>query len=53
LLALCTLLAIGTALASARVDDRVYDRIDIERLEMLPVLGVIPRSPQALPPKRI
>jgi hypothetical protein len=53
LLALAIILSVVTALFSARVDDRVYDRMDIERLDTLPVLGVIPRATPALPPKRI
>ena len=38
-LALSALFALGLAL----VDDRIYDRDDIERLGMLPLLGVVPR----------
>lgn len=38
-LALSMLLALGLAL----VDDRIYDRDDIERLGMLPLIGVVPR----------
>lgn len=44
LLALCLLLALGAMFASAVADDRIYDRIDIERLELRPVVGVIPRA---------
>lgn len=50
LLALCFALAVGTAIGSAVIDDRIYDRVDIERMDVLPVLGVIPRA--ALPPAR-
>ncbi len=50
LLALCLLLAIAIAIASAVADDRVYDRFDIERLDLMPVVGVILR-PQ-LPARR-
>ncbi|HVH45892.1 MAG TPA: hypothetical protein VM925_26240, partial [Labilithrix sp.] len=50
LLAVCMLLAFGTALLSARLDDRIYDAVDLEQLDVLPVLGVIPRPP-SLPPK--
>ena len=38
-LALSALFALGLAL----VDDRIYDRDDIERLGMLPLIGVVPR----------
>lgn len=51
LLLVCMVLAFGIALLSARIDDRIYDAIDLEQLASLPVLGVIPRAPQ-LPPKR-
>ena len=50
LLALCVGLAFVTALLSARLDDRIYDRIDLEEIDVLPVLGVIPREPS---PKRL
>ena len=45
LLALCLVLAMATALISASLDDRIYDRQDIERLDVLPVIAVIPRPP--------
>jgi len=32
------------ALGLAIVDDRIYDRDDIERLGMLPLIGVVPRE---------
>ena len=38
-LALSLLLALGLAL----LDDRIYDREDIERMGMLPLIGVVPR----------
>jgi hypothetical protein len=43
LLALSLLLAIGTAFISANLDDRIYDRSDVERLDILPVIAVIPK----------
>ena len=36
-------LALLTAFVSARLDDRIYDRVDLEVLDILPVVGVIPR----------
>lgn len=51
LMALSFVVALAIAVLSARLDDRVYDRIDIEQLDILPVLGVIPKAHQ-LPPKR-
>jgi hypothetical protein len=44
LLGVALLLGIATALLSTRLDDRIYDRLDLERLDILPVLGVIPRE---------
>lgn len=44
LLALCFALAVATAIASAMLDDRIYDRMDLERLDVLPILGVVPRA---------
>jgi uncharacterized protein involved in exopolysaccharide biosynthesis len=49
LVALSFMLALATAIGSAALDDRVYDRVDLERLDVLPVLGVIPRA--ELPPR--
>jgi uncharacterized protein involved in exopolysaccharide biosynthesis len=43
LLALCLVLAIGTAFVSASFDDRIYDRHDIERMDVLPVVAIIPK----------
>ena len=40
---LSALFALGLAL----VDDRIYDRDDIERLGMLPLIGVVPRPGKA------
>ena len=48
--ALATFLAAGmilafiVALVSARLDDRIYQRADLEVLDILPVIGVIPRA---------
>ena len=36
-------LAALVALISARLDDRIYQRADLEVLNILPVIGVIPR----------
>lgn len=47
LLALSLALALAVPIASAVLDDRVFDRRDIDRLELLPVVGMIPK---ALPP---
>jgi len=44
LLAACMLLAIASMAASAMLDDRIYERIDIEKLDVLPVIAVIPRT---------
>jgi uncharacterized protein involved in exopolysaccharide biosynthesis len=55
LLALSFVLAIATAFLSAALDDRIYDRQDVERLEILPVMAIIPRAPKnrvrQLPPR--
>jgi capsular polysaccharide biosynthesis protein len=40
------------ALLSALLDDRIYDRVDLERLELLPVLGVVPRVAPVMPVQR-
>lgn len=48
-LVLSLILATLTAFLSAKLDDKIYDRVDLEKLDILPVVGVIPRS---LPPKR-
>ena len=38
------ILAVVVALISARLDDRIYQRGDLEMLDILPVIGVIPRA---------
>ncbi len=43
-LAVCFVLALLTAVASALFDDRIHGRADLERLDLLPVVGVIPRA---------
>ncbi|MGZ3429720.1 MAG: GumC family protein [Polyangia bacterium] len=43
-LAATMVLAMLLALGLALIDDRIYDRDDIERLAMLPLLGVVPRA---------
>jgi len=40
--AVALVLALALALGLAIVDDRLYDRVDIERLGLLPLLGVVP-----------
>jgi uncharacterized protein involved in exopolysaccharide biosynthesis len=55
LLALSLFLGIGLPIVSALLDDRIFDRRDIERLNQLPVIAVIPKptSPmRQLPPAR-
>ncbi|MCA1663411.1 MAG: hypothetical protein LC659_03935, partial [Myxococcales bacterium] len=42
-LAATMVLALLFALGLALVDDRIYDRDDIERLGMLPLIGLVPR----------
>jgi uncharacterized protein involved in exopolysaccharide biosynthesis len=37
-------LALALALGFALLDDRLYDRVDVERLELVPLLGVVPRG---------
>lgn len=46
LLAVVLLLAVATAFGSAMFEDKIYDRIDVERLDILPVLAVIPPAPR-------
>jgi hypothetical protein len=43
-LAIAIVLALVVALVSARLDDRIYQRKDLEVLDILPVIGVIPRE---------
>jgi hypothetical protein len=45
LFVLSFILGIATAALSALLDDRIYDRRDVERLEILPLIGVIPKPP--------
>ena len=40
--AMAALLALGLAL----IDDRLYDPVDVERLALLPLLGVVPKAEQ-------
>ena len=50
LLALALVLGIATMVVSASFDDHIYERVDIERLDIIiPVVGVIPRA-RELPP---
>jgi hypothetical protein len=49
-LAICFILALLTAIVSALLDDRIHGRADLERLDVLPVVGVIPRATASLPP---
>ena len=51
-LAICLLLALLTMVISARLDDRIRERADLEQLDLLPVLGVIPRATSASTRKR-
>ena len=37
-------LGVVLALGLALLDDRLYDRIDVERLQVIPLLGVVPRA---------
>lgn len=43
-LAVALVLALMTALASTCLDDRIHDRADLEGLDILPVVGVVPRA---------
>jgi uncharacterized protein involved in exopolysaccharide biosynthesis len=45
-LAVSIVFAIGLALGCALLDDRLYDRVDVERLALGPLLGVVPRAPR-------
>lgn len=51
LLAVTIVLAIAAMAVSAFLDDRIYDPLDVEKLEVLPVIAVIPRAHMRLPPK--
>jgi uncharacterized protein involved in exopolysaccharide biosynthesis len=44
-LVLSIMLGMAAALTLALVDDRLYDRIDVDHLELAPLLGVVPRAP--------
>jgi uncharacterized protein involved in exopolysaccharide biosynthesis len=46
-LLLSVLLGMAAALALALLDDRLYDRVDVERLQIAPLLAVVPRSKEA------
>ena len=43
-MALALALALALMLALALLDDRIYDRVDVEKLELLPLLGVVPQA---------
>ncbi len=45
-------LGLGLALGCAMVDDRLYDRVDIEQLGLVPLLGVVPRAARAAKRKK-
>jgi uncharacterized protein involved in exopolysaccharide biosynthesis len=45
-MAIAIMLSLALAIMLALVDDRLYDRVDIERLAMLPLIGVVPRAPK-------
>jgi uncharacterized protein involved in exopolysaccharide biosynthesis len=55
LLAVALVLGIATAFISANLDDRIYDRNDVERLDILPVIAIIPKPTphklRQLPPR--
>jgi hypothetical protein len=38
------ILSLILAIVLALVDDRLYDRVDIERMELLPLIGIVPRQ---------
>jgi uncharacterized protein involved in exopolysaccharide biosynthesis len=40
------LLGLLLALGCALIDDRIYDRVDLERLALAPMLGAVPRAPK-------
>jgi uncharacterized protein involved in exopolysaccharide biosynthesis len=37
-------LGLATALTLALLDDRLYDRIDVEKMDLLPLLSVVPKA---------
>lgn len=43
-LAAAAMLSLMLAFALALLDDRLYDRVDVEKLGVLPLLGVVPRA---------
>lgn len=43
-MAVSLLLSIAFAIGLALLDDRLYDRVDVERLNLLPLVGVVPRA---------
>jgi capsular polysaccharide biosynthesis protein len=45
LLAVSLVLGVAAAFVSTVFDDRIYDRHDIGRLDILPVVAVIPKPP--------
>lgn len=45
-LAAASILAVLLALVSARLDDRIYQKVDLEILDILPVVGVVPQGRQ-------
>lgn len=49
LLGIVIVLATASMVVSAVLDDRIYERVDVEKLDVLPVIAVIPRM--RLPPK--
>jgi succinoglycan biosynthesis transport protein ExoP len=47
-LAVSLLLGIATAFASALLDDRIHDRHDVERADILPVIAIIPKPGESV-----
>jgi capsular polysaccharide biosynthesis protein len=43
-LGISIVLALALALGCALMDDRLYDRTDVERMELVSMLGVVPRG---------
>jgi len=43
---LSLVLGLVAAVTLALLDDRLYDRVDVERLELMPLLAVVPRAPK-------
>jgi hypothetical protein len=44
-------LALAVAIVSTKFDDKIYDKVDLERLDILPIVGVIP-APQLAPSEK-